>query len=230
MTNPEQQQSELVELLKSNGASLVGFGDVSDIDPELTFGFSTAISIAVHYDSKIVSTLDTQEEQFHKHMESLNEPVLELIKLTEKTLHYWGHRSKSIAIPKTIESNKQLEELKIFPQKTAATKAGLGWIGKSALFITHEFGPQVKLATIFTNAKFKTATPITENNCGDCQNCVTACPCKAIKNVGWHAGIEREKLINVYDCNTYRLNFISTMGRKHSCGLCIKVCKFSPKK
>ena len=38
-----------------------------------------------------------------------------------------------------------------FPHKTAATRAGLGWIGKTALFVSPEFGPAVRLATVFTD-------------------------------------------------------------------------------
>ena len=32
-----------------------------------------------------------------------------------------------------------------FPQKTAATRAGLGWIGRNCQLITRRFGPWVRL-------------------------------------------------------------------------------------
>ena len=40
----------------------------------------------------------------------------------------------------------------IFASKTAATRAGLGWIGKTALLVTPEWGPAVRLGTVFTYA------------------------------------------------------------------------------
>lgn len=226
MCEPDKQQAELVSLLKANGASLVGFGDVSEISADLTHGLPTAISVAVHYDYDIVNTLDINEELFHKHLYSLNEPIMKLIELTESSMQAWGYQFKSIGIPSPIESNKQLENFCQFPQKTAATRAGLGWLGKSSLLITPQYGPRVKLFTTLTNANFANAKPINNNKCGSCQNCVIICPCNAIKNHGWQNGVERDKMIDVYKCNEYRLNFKTTIGRKHSCGLCIKVCKF----
>jgi epoxyqueuosine reductase len=230
MNDLVKQQSELTELLKGNGASLVGFGDVSALDKSLTKGFPTAISIALHYDDVITNNLNTDEESFHNHLVALNDSVEKLTQITEYLLSGWGYSYKSIASAILIKSNEQLENFKDFPHKTAATRAGLGWIGKSALLVTPEYGPRVKLFTILTNADFIKAEPIDTNRCGNCRLCVNICPCKAIKNVGWYAGIERKELINVYECNTYRLNFIPVTGRKNSCGLCIKVCKFGQTK
>ena len=53
----DRQQRELIAMLKENGASLVGFGDISDISSRLTFGFPTAISLAVHYDNEVGNTV-----------------------------------------------------------------------------------------------------------------------------------------------------------------------------
>jgi epoxyqueuosine reductase len=225
MNKIDRQQAELTALLKANGASLVGFGDLSDIDPRITYGFTTAISLVIHYDDRIIETLDVNEALFHDHLWSLNDPLMKMVGLAERCLEAWGYRCKSIAIPSEIKSNRQLDELNQFPHKTAATRAGLGWIGKSSLLITPEYGPRVKLYTILTNAEFAKAKPINDNKCGGCQQCVAVCPSKAIKNVGWQVGIGRNELINVYDCNDYRLSFEPTMGRKHSCGLCVKACR-----
>ena len=220
------QQTQLIELLKANGASLIGFGDISELDKSLTSGFNTAISIAIHYDSEITNVLDSNEDLFNTHLASLNEPMMKVIGLAENALHKWGYQFKSIPISIPIENNNQLDNLNQFPHKTAATRSGLGWIGKSALLITPEFGPRIKLCTILTNADFIKAIPINDNKCVNCTLCVNICPCSAIKNVSWNIGIKRDQLVDVYRCNEYRLKFITTIGRKHSCGLCIKVCKF----
>lgn len=52
--------------------------------------------------------------------------------------------------------------------------AGLGWIGKQTLLITPEYGPRVMLATVLTDAPFKTAKPITESRCGVCSMPISA--------------------------------------------------------
>ncbi len=47
----------------------------------------------------------------------------------------------------------------VFAHKTAATRAGLGWIGKTALFVSSDFGPRVRLATVFTDLVLEAGTP-----------------------------------------------------------------------
>jgi epoxyqueuosine reductase len=66
-----------------------------------------------------------------------------------------------------------------FPHKTAATSAGLGWIGKTALFVSHDFGPAVRLATVFTDLELPPGVPVVEGRCGACRDCVDACPAAA---------------------------------------------------
>jgi len=39
----------------------------------------------------------------------------------------------------------------VLPHKTAATQSGLGWIGKTAVFVSARFGAAVRLATVFTD-------------------------------------------------------------------------------
>lgn len=38
-----------------------------------------------------------------------------------------------------------------FPHKTAATRAGPGWVGKCALFITREYGSAIRRASVLTD-------------------------------------------------------------------------------
>ena len=41
----------------------------------------------------------------------------------------------------------------VFAHKTAATQAGLGWIGKTAQFVSARFGPAVRLTTVFLDIR-----------------------------------------------------------------------------
>ena len=67
-------------------------------------------------------------------------------------------------------------DARVFPHKTAATQAGLGWIGKTALFVSPRLGPRLRLATVFTDAELPVGEPVTEGRCGSCRRCVDACP------------------------------------------------------
>lgn len=223
--NISEQQKLLIKTLKENGASLVGFGDVSSVKSEITKNFPVAISFGVKYDEKIVDNLHIDEESFHNHLVELNTPIKQLISIIENLLSKWGYKYEAIPINILMKDNQQLRELQTFPHKTAATCAGLGWIGKCALLATPEYGPRIKLGTVLTKASFSTAEPIVKDKCGECTLCIEACPYGAIHNVNWERGIERDKLFDAYVCNEKRLDYIPVIGRKHSCGHCLQACK-----
>ncbi|HJX24437.1 MAG TPA: hypothetical protein VJ574_08575, partial [Candidatus Bathyarchaeia archaeon] len=67
----------------------------------------------------------------------------------------------------------------VIPLKYAATKAGLGVIGKSSLLITPQYGPRVRLAAIVTNAPLVPDTPLDVDFCGGCVVCERVCVGKA---------------------------------------------------
>ncbi len=222
-----EKQEFLLRKLYENGASLVGFGDVSFLGIEITRKFPVAISLGVKFEEKIVDNLHIDEESFHNHLVELNIPLERLMNTAQDLLSGWGYQYSAMPIAVPIMSNKQLQELKTFPHKTAATCAGLGWIGKCALLVTPEYGPRVKLATVLTDALFQTAEPIVRDRCGKCSLCVEACLYGAVHNANWERGMSRDKLLDAYLCNEKRLEYIPIIGRKHACGLCLQACRVS---
>ena len=66
-------------------------------------------------------------------------------------------------------------------EKVWAARAGLGYVGKHACFITPEFGSWVVLAVMVIDADVdEVAIGPTEERCGRCDLCVTSCPTGAI--------------------------------------------------
>lgn len=110
----------------------------------------------------------------------------------------------------------------VFPHKTAATQAGLGWIGKTALFVHREFGPRVRLATLFTTVSLPQGTPVTKSECGTCVACVRACPANAGRDVSWEAGTPRDELYDEKACEHYTDRFSRLLDGV--CGACLAVC------
>ena len=88
----------------------------------------------------------------------------------------------------------------VFAHKTAATQAGLGWIGKTAIFVSPRLGPWLRLTTVFTDAELASAGPITEGGCAKCRRCVDACPAGAGRDTQWHAGMPSDELLDVVAC------------------------------
>lgn len=224
MSSIQRNQELLVKTLIDSGAALVGFGDLSAVPAKFTKDFPVAISIAVELEKEIISNLDNDESSFRAHMIERKKVVKELLGLTKELLNEWDYDNEVTPMSVLIESNEQLSRLEMFSHKRAATLSGLGWIGKNSLFVSPQFGPRLLLGTVLTDAEFKTGKPVSESKCGDCSFCVSACPYGAIKGTNWKAGTEREKLADVYLCNTKRLEFIPKLGRKHACGLCIQSC------
>lgn len=109
----------------------------------------------------------------------------------------------------------------VFPHKTAATRAGLGWIGKTALFVSPQFGPRVRLATVFTDLQLEAGTPVDRGRCGDCRRCVRACPAGAGRDVTWETGMPRDALYDEKACEAETERYAELGG---VCGICIAVC------
>ena len=66
-------------------------------------------------------------------------------------------------------------------EKSWATEAGLGWIGKNSLLVSPRFGSFVLLGEIVIDVPMDHyATPFPEERCGNCRRCLDACPNGAI--------------------------------------------------
>jgi epoxyqueuosine reductase len=217
----EQQQQELERLLLSSGAQFIGFADLSTLDRSITNTFPIAISIGIAYDPRIIAALDTDIEAFEHHFNHTKQRMRQLLALCTQYLHQRGYHTW---IPPISTNRPGLRSE--FSHKLAATRAGLGWIGKSSLFVSPDVGCAVCLATALTTAPFQPGTPVTVSQCGECMNCVQACPYQAIKGVNWYPGIARDALFDAYLCSRRREAFIPQLGYKHPCGLCIQACPF----
>ena len=111
--------------------------------------------------------------------------------------------------------------------KMTAARAGLGWIGKTDLLVTHRFGPRVRLATILTTEPvFEPGEPVTRSRCGSCTVCVSACPAHAATGEAWSPETDRDRFYDAFACFNYcRRISKEKLGENISiCGLCLAVC------
>lgn len=117
-----------------------------------------------------------------------------------------------------------------FPHKTAATRAGLGWIGRHCQLITRKFGSWVRLGTVFTDMALSCGTPVERSYCGTCMRCVEACPAGALKGSAWVAGMPREEILDVEACDRWKKENYYRYHNGHNCGICSAVCTYSLKR
>ncbi len=220
--------------LLEKGACLVGYADVSDLADEAVAGLKKAVSIAVALDPSVVCEISKgPTTKYYQEYIRANNLLTDLCGHAVDILISEG--CKAVALKPTI---KQVDLTKIdanLPHKTVATKAALGWIGKSALLITKRYGAAVRLASVLTDADLDTAEPIEQAMCGDCHDCVDHCPAKAIKGNNWQLGSSRDSIYDAFACCETAINLSkkvgiqSTIGRVVICGICINVCPWTQK-
>jgi epoxyqueuosine reductase len=138
-----------------------------------------AISMMMRIDADVVRGLTEGPspaylDEYQRLNRALDQATVALVEAIVET----GGRAERL---QTIQGVREGET--IFPHKTAATQAGLGWIGKTGLFVSSQFGPAVRLATVFTDLPLPAGRPVSVGRCGACDLCVRACPAEAGRNV-----------------------------------------------
>jgi epoxyqueuosine reductase len=70
--------------------------------------------------------------------------------------------------------------------RSAAARAGVGWIGKSTMLLSPGHGPWLLIGSVATDAELAVTKPMVRN-CGTCVACIPACPTGAITDTGLDA-------------------------------------------
>jgi epoxyqueuosine reductase QueG len=212
--------------IKALGADLVGFADLTELPSESRQGFDYGISIAKAIDPEIVKSLKTGPNRTY--FETYNSINRHLDEMGAKVISYIqekGYDAHAIIATKSVLNKELCTSL---PHKTTATRAGLGWIGKSALLITESFGPAIRFTTVLTNYPLETATPINDSKCGSCQACVSICDAKAIKGVNWNVELPRQAYYDAFACKAeVRKKCDAIDVSAHICGQCIYACPYT---
>lgn len=216
-----QVQEELKKFLFENGAADVGFTCVSD-GP---FGErSYAVSIVVKLSDAVIDEItDEPTHSYFHHYRTVNAFI-------DRTLLQCGfilekHGYKYIPIGASQSVNKDgWNYCGRYSHKKIATLSGLGGIGKNCLFLHKEYGPRVRLGTLFTDCPFETESHEYFSPCIDCDLCEKACPSGAIRGKMWTVGMEREDFFDPEKCSTYMKKKFQHIGRGAVCGICMKVC------
>jgi epoxyqueuosine reductase QueG/predicted GNAT family acetyltransferase len=215
--------------LIKEGASLVGFADVSKLPADVRCSMKFAISMAVALDASIINEISQGPTKRYYHEYSrANEFLSWLCGVAVDELK--GRGSGTVATEPTVEQLNYETLATAHPHKTVATRAGLGWIGKSALLVTEEYGPAVRLATVLTDAEFDVGKAVDNSHCGECRKCVECCPGQAILGKNWEAGAERQTIYDAFACCDAAKRLSERIGIASTiCGICINICPWTQK-
>ncbi len=189
--------------------------------------FPFAISFAIPMNPKIMGSIQKGPSQaYADEYARVNDRINEVSTSLAAKIEEKGFQSRALAAsvrsdPVNIKGD--------FPHKTAATRAGLGWIGRNCQLITRPFGPWVRLATVFTDMELPSGPPLKKSFCGSCRTCVEACPANALKGGKWHPGLAREQILDVQACDLWKKEHYFQFHKGHNCGICSSVCPYGQK-
>ena len=215
------------KILQEQGACCTGFADISRLGLSIAYKYPFGICFAIRRNDEIVDQLPN-DEQWIKMNSLLTEKAGKIYRVVQEIIESLGYHCSRV--PSTTRVDELPDPGEELPQKTLATLAGLGWIGKSTLLITPKFGPRIRLGALLTDMPLTINTPVDQSKCGDCRVCSDACPVGAIKGNLWSQTTPRKVLIEVSRCYNYLWSKKSTLGRRMECAICLKVCPIGIKK
>ena len=214
-------QREIEEFLLAEGAVIVGGCqlNVSPIagQPNLRYAFSFGVKLS---DAVLKTVEEGPSFAYFQHYRTANALLDSLAFRVCEKLEKAGYQAFPVAASQS--QGKHNPYAGVYPHKTAAVLAGLGFVGKSGLFLSKEYGSRVRLATVFTDMPLQRELPLIENGCGDCQACVKACPAGAI--YGILPTTDGQRNFDAEKCSRYMKEHFQDIGRGSVCGVCIKVC------
>jgi len=216
--------------MAAEGIELWGAADLREFatpGDEHGNGFPAAVSWALPMDPEIMSgILAGPNQPYADEYGAANSRINHIAQKLALEIRRRGFR----ALPLAASDRTDTENTKgDFPHKTAATRAGLGWIGRHCQLVTFEFGPWLRLGTVFTDMDLPCGPPVEQNFCGTCDRCVEACPAGALSGESWLPGIPRESILDVMGCDSWKKEHYFQYHNGHNCGICAAACPFGQK-
>jgi epoxyqueuosine reductase len=219
---------KIVRFCRARGADLVGFApaerwdEAGEVPPDfrpraLWPPARTVIAIGMEMPLPMV---ETTPSILHKELyETSNRKLDGLAYDLTRFLNRQGQAS--FFFPRdgygTLRALRE-KNLAAFGHVMAAKYAGLGTIGASHNLLTPEFGPRVRLVSVFTEAALPPDPPSAKELCIRCAACAKCCPKGAIR-------MREDRVIADYDKSAcLEMTEELTARRCYPCGICTKVC------
>jgi epoxyqueuosine reductase QueG len=220
---------EIRKMLIEHGAALVGFADMTAVPAEDRKDMGRALSIAVALSPGIISRIaQGPTKEYFREYRRVNALLSGLSHRAAKLLRERGFAA--VALEPTTEEFDAVRLRAGLSHKIAATRSGLGWIGKNALVITKPFGSAIRLTTVLTDAPIETGPPCDESICGTCTACVEICPAQAPSGTNWRLGLYRDDFFDAWACCRKATEFCKREEIESTiCGICIEACPWTKK-
>jgi len=113
-----------------------------------------------------------------------------------------------------------------------AIEAGLGEYGRHGLLINQKYGPNIRIAKVFTDLPLQIDQPVkfgVKAFCNICEKCAKGCPVKAIPKGAPQStppNFSSQKGITKWTVNAEKC-FKFWVGMNTDCAICIRVCPYN---
>jgi epoxyqueuosine reductase len=228
----------IVEILQNklfpSDEYIFGTADLTGLIDERFGKFRFGISIAKKLDDRIIDpVVNGPTREYLDYYDQINKEMADTASMIRNELQKVN--IESIVFKPTISSDSKeyLSTLSAeLSHKMVGTRAGLGWIGKTDLFISKKFGPRLRLVSILIDQKPEiTSRPIDKSRCGTCNICVEKCPAKAANGLSWDIYTHRDTFFNAQKCRDKCGELARMMLNvdRRLCGICVAVCPIGKK-
>jgi epoxyqueuosine reductase QueG len=212
----------IVEWLKSQGVDVFGIGNMALYDRELV-GINRsaverlpfALSIGLVLSKGVLDTvLDGPNPLYLHHYRQLNYRLDMIGYLLSREIEKKGYKALPFAASQVIDWQNQKGHLS---HKHIGVLSGVGWIGRNNLLIHPMYGAHVRYNTILTDMPLEAQGPL-NIGCGECRACIDRCPAGAVKDE--QSSFDHQGCYNMLTQFKNKRN----LGH-HICGICIEACK-----
>lgn len=156
----------LKQYLISQGISKVGYTQVN-VDEFSSLNYGIALVLKLPREA-IQALIDDEFKKYWKIFHGQIDTLTDIAFKGEKLIKDNGYDAFALTMKRNeCDMEKLLSKL---PYKTLATTSGLGWVGRSALFVCEEYGSAVALSGILTDMPLEVGRAITDSFCDDCRS------------------------------------------------------------
>ncbi len=218
---------KIKELATRLGADIFGVADLELLSdypvhpPELLEKYTRGIVVGVKLPDAVFDSLPSSLPIYASCYSTANRFLDQITFTISREIERSGYAALPVPASKIVRG---LKWRSFISHKAIARAAGVGWIGKSLLLVTPQFGPRIRLATILTDMPLETGEPV-KNRCGKCRSCIESCIVGALKDSEFEEYPVREDVFDVERCAAkLKENAADPNIGEMVCGICIKVC------
>lgn len=227
MDNPLPGESNYQELKAlADGLGIALFG-VADLDPirrtfhesiqaaakTMRYGISMGYILS---DAIIADIRDHPTLAYKQHYKSVNYLLDQAALRVTTFIQDKGRHALPVGASQVVDWEQQKGHLS---HKVVGCEAGIGFIGRSGLLVSPEFGARFRLVTVLTDLPLRIDIPL-QATCGECVRCIAACPAGAVHLEGYE----------MTKCLACLKEFAKAPGiGVYICGVCVKACPVQTK-